>query len=534
MTEIFIKKAILKHGDKYGYSKVDYKKAIEKVIIICKIHGDFLQTPNKHLCGNGCRKCFGQNKTTDDFINEAINIHKDENNNQIYDYSNTIYKKASEKVIIKCFIHGNFLQTPNAHLAGKGCSKCFGQNKTTEDFINESINIHKDENNNPIYDYSNTIYKKASEKVIINCFIHGEFKQTPNGHLDGNGCQDCGYIKTGNKKKSDTDEFIQKAIDKHKDENNNPIYNYSKVIYTKAIESVIIICKEHGEFKQQPSNHLQGQGCEKCGINKRSIESRYSTEEFIKKAIDIHKDENNNSIYNYSKVIYYKSNINITIICKKHGDFLQKPSNHLQGQGCPKCVGQNKTTDDFINDAINIHKDENNNQIYDYSLVNYINAKEKIKIICKIHGIFIQTPNSHLCHYGCPKCSIVKQHSKAQIQWLNFIQKYYDIKIQHAENEGELTIPNTKFKADGYCKETNTIYEYHGNYWHGNPKIFKEDEYNKTTKCTFGELYQKTLEKEQKIRDMSYKLITIWENDWIKLNKCVSIIQIKFLKYKFY
>jgi hypothetical protein len=389
-SEEFINKSKLKHGDKYDYSKANYMKAIEKVIIICKIHGEFEQTPNKHLHGNGCSKCFGQNKTTDDFIKEAVSIHKDKNNQQIYDYSKTIYTKASEKVIIICKIHGEFEQTPNGHLSGRGCSKCVGRNKTNIDFIQEAISIHKDINNQQIYEYSKTIYSKASKKVIIICKIHGEFKQTPNDHLSGNGCLKCGYIITANKKRSNKEEFIEKANLIHHNK-----YNYSLVEYINAISKVKIICDIHGNFEIQPNNHLTGQGCSECGKILMIKKQTYTKEQF-----EEYSNNKHNYKYDYSKAIYNKSNDNIIIICKVHGEFEQRPSNHLKGNGCPKCVGQNKTTEDFINDAIKIHwSDNNNKQIFDYSLVNYINARQKIIIICKEHGEFLQSPNAHLNQY---------------------------------------------------------------------------------------------------------------------------------------
>ena len=60
MTELFIEKSKLIHGDKYDYSKVDYRKSKVNVIITCKVHGDFLQTPNNHLRSANCYKCSSQ------------------------------------------------------------------------------------------------------------------------------------------------------------------------------------------------------------------------------------------------------------------------------------------------------------------------------------------------------------------------------------------------------------------------------------------------------------------------------------------
>ena len=150
--------------------------------------------------------------------------------------------------------------------------------------------------------------------------------------------------------------------------------------------------------------------------------------------------------------------------------------------------------------------------------------------MCKKHGLFKQTPYSHSNKgHGCSRC--VKQYSKSQIEWLNFISIKDKIIIQHAENEGEYIIPNTRFKADGYCKETNTVYEFHGDYWHGNPLKFDQNEEFKDG-TTFGQLYEKTIEREKQIKDMGFNLIVMWENDWKKLNKFVKIIQRAYRKKK--
>lgn len=151
-------------------------------------------------------------------------------------------------------------------------------------------------------------------------------------------------------------------------------------------------------------------------------------------------------------------------------------------------------------------------------------------IICPIHKEFAQKPCYHLQSNCCPKCSN-NQYSKQQIEWLNFIQSKDNIVISHALNEGEFNIPNTLFKADGYCKETNTIYEFHGDYWHGNPSRYDPDKKTYFGK-TFRELYEKTLEREKQIKDMGFNLITIWESDWIKLNKCVKLLQKNFRNSK--
>jgi G:T-mismatch repair DNA endonuclease (very short patch repair protein) len=99
------------------------------------------------------------------------------------------------------------------------------------------------------------------------------------------------------------------------------------------------------------------------------------------------------------------------------------------------------------------------------------------------------------------------------------------------KNGDEYHIPETKYKTDGFCKETNTIYEFHGDYWHGNPEVFDHDEQTYFG-VTFRELYKKTLEREKTIKGLGYKLIVMWENKWKRINKSFKILQKLFRKYK--
>jgi very-short-patch-repair endonuclease len=258
-TEVFIEKARLKHGDTYDYSKVEYISCDKKVIIICQKHNEFLQIPGSHLNGRGCKACGIEKRAninksnTEVFVEKARLKHGD-----TYDYSKVEYKTCKDKVIIVCKIHGVFLQKPNNHLSGKGCDACGGtQTSNTNMFNKLALAKHGEK-----YDYSKVEYINNHTKVIIICKIHGVFLQKPNGHLDGKGCNKCGTETVASKRRSNTENFILKSTDKHGD-----IYDYSKVMYKRSNTKVIIICKKHGEFLQIPNSHLSGYGCPFC-INK--------------------------------------------------------------------------------------------------------------------------------------------------------------------------------------------------------------------------------------------------------------------------
>jgi very-short-patch-repair endonuclease len=189
ITKDFIEKAKQVHGDRYDYSKVEYKGCKEKVCIICPVHGEFLQVARIHLMGCGCKKCHLSNetKTTEQFIAEAKKVHGDK-----YDYSKVEYVNAKTKICIICPLHGEFWQTPNDHLSGKGCKICKTEKikgiltKTTEQFIAEAKKVHGDK-----YDYSKVEYLNSHTKICIICKKHGEFWQMPYEHLNGKGCKIC-------------------------------------------------------------------------------------------------------------------------------------------------------------------------------------------------------------------------------------------------------------------------------------------------------------------------------------------------------
>jgi len=184
-TTSFINKARKYHEDKYTYDKVKYINSKIKVTITCPMHGDFEQTPSNHL-KFGCAKCAGNVKlTTKDFIVNSIKVHNDK-----YDYSKVIYKNAKTKVEIICNKHGSFWQTPNDH-TGKnatGCPKCSGNIADLSTFKMKASKIH-----NNYYDYSKSVYTTAKNDIVIVCPTHGEFQQSPNNHLSGNGCTACAF-----------------------------------------------------------------------------------------------------------------------------------------------------------------------------------------------------------------------------------------------------------------------------------------------------------------------------------------------------
>ena len=269
---------------------------------------------------------------------------------------------------------------------------------TTYQFIERAYKIHGDK-----YDYSKVKYVNNRTKVCIICPEHGEFMTLPSLFLLGHQCPKCSKYCV----KYTTDTWVNNAKDIHGDK-----YDYSKVEYIDNRTKVCIICPEHGEFWQIPSNHISRKtGCPYCAkvgkLNKNI---------FLQKAKLIHGDK-----YDYSKVEYINSTTKVCIICPEHGEFWQTPNSHLNGIGCKKCginiriEKRKKTITQFIEDARKIHGDK-----YDYSKVDYINNHTKICIICPEHGEFWQTPDSHISQkQGCPICKESRLEKKIRCLLLN-------------------------------------------------------------------------------------------------------------------
>ena len=251
---------------------------------------------------------------------------------------------------------------------------------TTEEFIVKAKMVHKNK-----YKYTNTIYNGSHNKLTVTCPIHGNFTIFATNHLSGRGCPKC-----AKKYRYSTKEWIEKVVLVHDNH-----YDYSNVEYINNHTKVCIICPEHGEFYQLPSEHLKGKGCPICE-NKV-----YDSNSFIIRSNRIHKDK-----YDYHEVEYVNYNTKVCIICPEHGKFWQTPGSHLSSRGCPVC-GNNvkRTKEDFIKIANKIH-----NGLYSYDESEYINNETKILIRCPVHGLFQQTPHAHLSGQGCPLCYSENKH----------------------------------------------------------------------------------------------------------------------------
>lgn len=164
--------------------------------------------------------------------------------------------------------------------------------------------------------------------------------------------------------------------------------------------------------------------------------------------------------------------------------------------------GYTKSSDEFIQEAKLLHQNK-----YDYSKLIYINDNTPLEIICSEHGSFWQRAGVHLRGSSCRQCSL-SQVSKLEIKWLD------KLNILNEYRQKSIRINNKIYKVDAYNPTTNIVYEFYGDFWHGNPRKYQPSDINCFSKKSFGDLFTKTIDRERIISEAGFILISIWEYDF--------------------
>ncbi|MGZ8924418.1 MAG: helix-turn-helix transcriptional regulator [Nitrososphaeraceae archaeon] len=354
---------------------------------------------------------------------------------------------------------------------------------STSEFINKANKIHDQK-----FNYTKVDYINNKTKVIIICPIHGEFQQLPTSHLSGRGCWPCSTVnkKDTTIKKYGVDHPLKNAsIKKKKEAKCIEKYGTSNPSQHKDIKlkrKQTMLTKYGVEYPYQ-SKELRDKRSLTM-LTKYGVEYPYQSKELWDKRTLTMLTKYGVEHARQSEYLKERT-VNTTL--RRYGvenynqqhmvDILPLINNHdwLFDQ----YIIQNKTTEQIANEL----------NIGSKTVQNYLRRNE------------IAIKYNYNYSYNC-------------ITWLDQIMNEKGIYIQHAANIGEFKIPGTRYKADGYCSERNTIYEFHGDYWHGNPNVYSSEEINVVNGKTMGELYKTTVHKEQIIRKLGYNLIVMWEKDW--------------------
>ena len=400
-TEEYIEAAVKQHGNKYGYERVVYKSAKDKIEISCKTCDEYFSQPAGRHLRHGCLKCSERENGMkrrigiDEFKMRAIAVHGSER----YEYNKVKYKTMHDKVKIFCNVCKKyFSQTADSHLNGNGCPCNRGERLTNETFKEKASLVHGDK-----YSYHDVQIINNKKKINILCNnCKNTFRQAPHEHISGHGCPKS---SCGGKQKLTHREFVDKARKKH-----GAKYKYIDQYITSQTK-IRIQCNDCGTVNTiAPNTHLttiRG-GCPFCNGGSQS-----NTEDFIRKAMISHDVGK----YDYSKFIYINAKTKGIIKCNIHNEYFAcAPYNHLsgfkdgvlirKGGGCPICgreivnLASTKSFGVFLSQAREIH-----GNAYEYDEISYGGVKNKMNIYCHEHGLFKQDPDSHInSAHGCPVC----------------------------------------------------------------------------------------------------------------------------------
>lgn len=263
--KIFVEKARALWGDTYDYPENQaYLGSKEKLKIICKVHGEFLKSPNQLLKvpKSGCKRC-GIERRVDasrlDGNEELAKLQELFPTYADFAFEGGTYTKVTDKVSFFCPEHGKQSVRLSALKTGVGCGVCNtlkgleNRKLSLEEFLARAKAVHGDR-----YDYSKSVYKSTQTDIEIVCKEHGAFWQNTYHHMKGSGCPRC-FFDSRSEVFLPFTTFLSRAVEVHGDR-----YTYSDTGYTGVNSEVEIRCKEHGVFLQRGSDHLAGCNCPIC------------------------------------------------------------------------------------------------------------------------------------------------------------------------------------------------------------------------------------------------------------------------------
>lgn len=445
-----------------------------------------------------------QQEKQQEWIDYCVKKHNDQ-----CDYSGVNFTGADNKVKIRCKKHDLIFEQKAAnHKHGQGCPEC-GKEKTNEFAAsrrtsqNDAIKALEDVHGKDRYDYSRVRFQQWNQKIEIGCLdpqCNGNFFwQNAQGHRSGFGCPECGIRTRANLLRTPFEIFRAQAIKIH-----GEIYKYDQSSYVNSKSKINYRCSICDRFvSQRVSAHLsQRAGCPTCSQRRASEASQLGEIEMKKLLNGVHGDR----FIWLSSDDKWKWSSNIFRRCTICGDErYQSVINLMADKGCGSCSRTDKHTNKSFKKLLEEIHGEN---VFDYSKMNYVDNGTKINLVCNVCTNDFWSKPSNLLYKGCARCAAKKFASAKEIAWLKSlgIDDQFRGQIIH--------VGSKKFNLDAMVG--NVVYEFNGDYWHGNPAVVESNEiiWSSNGPESAESAYSRTLEKEKTLREAGYELVTIWENDW--------------------
>lgn len=507
---IILSKSI--HGEKYDYSllkKEDIENNKSKITIICnECEYKWNSVIYSHInLKSECPCCVKNSKWT---LKKLKRVGKEVHDNK-FSYENVKEEDiidANSKLSLKCNVCLYKWSSTNiySHIIRKyGCPCCSKKLKWSLSRLKEiGGKIH--DNKISYENIKEEDLMNTKTKIALKCnFCSYEWESSIRNHISHKtACHSCSGTLQWT-----IDSFLKRANEIHGEK-----YNYEKVEVLEVLSTktkLQIKCNKCDyEWECSLSTHIHKNcGCPSCAGNIPT-----TLVKFLYKAI-IHGNKFNYDNIKEHHIKNYKSIV--PVICNKCGyEWSPSLKSHLNSKsGCPDCLRCAPWTyERFIKKAKLIH-----GNLVNYGMVEEtnLNARSKVHLKCNVcNKEWICSIDCHINYNSsCPHCFKRVGYSSAQIEWLESIMEQENIVIQIATSlEKEYKIPDVG-KVDGYCLENNTVYEFHGDFWHGNPKFYDQNKLHPFSQKneTYGDKYNKTMLRDEKIRNLGYNLIVKCESD---------------------
>lgn len=358
------------------------------------------------------------------------------------------------------------------------------------------------------------IVNRKSPKALVGCTKCGHQWTTFRWNILSKkrraGCRICANERKSKDSRLSLEQAAKKLKTKHP---RLKLLAYNKTKGEPARGS--LVCLDCGNEFSRYWSHLMcktSPGCSICSAKKRA-ESSVAKPDTIDKINTSAKEIGLTvlRIERPDRLLY------VDVKCLECGEESRKVySNLVRGHGCRFCaaskasVRMTKSHEQYVKDVFSKH----GNTVEVIS--KYRGDNKKVNLKCAEGHVWKAHAGSILQGRYCPHCNTPKKYSFVAIRWLESISEKEGIKIEHAENGGERRFPDLNITVDGFCEETNTVYEFYGDTWHGNPAKYSAEDrpHPYDTEATAADLWERDAAREQALRDAGYRVITIWESDW--------------------
>ena len=317
-------------GWTYKYISTNYAQP-NRVSYICAVHGLIVQALKSHADGHGCPHCAQEQKVAAKRLTLEEVEEKTKQFGRDFKYLKVDYVGSDRPTVTYiCQKHGELTQNLFGHLSGRGCRYCRK--------VSDEVEAAKIANRDAKILEASEGYKalrvdrsRRTNYIVSMCSEHGEFSQPISRRLtERRGCPKCSVISAGQKRRLSFSELVDRARKAHGDR-----YEYKEHIH-EGKAWLQITCNTHGDFVQSAASHFSGHGCLQCKNEATSERNRKTDAGWFETCRQVH-----DGLYEYMELIRVPNlRSNLRIRCMTHGEFIQDASNHVNGSGCPSCVGR--------------------------------------------------------------------------------------------------------------------------------------------------------------------------------------------------